>query len=725
MSYRFIQELDTRTPDDIIMTLFEPHSGFKDALNTCQDNPDRIRLFLSILAKACRSQAMPNMLLSVFNEAKDARFFDNVLTYFLDMVAEDIVTCHREIQTPLKDCIFMLKELSSQTPSNITHLLGIHAGLQIVIDQLREIPGNVVDAEILEGFKEFTEQKEKMLRRNRRKTGAVDQDDKRGDDEEPPDDFRDIDIFPQTADMQIDERPFLRKNKVKGSYDNVNHYLDVQFRLLREDFVCPLRDGIGDYIQAVQDRGSAKKIQEIRIYPSVQVISPVCGDNGLCHVLHFDVSRLSRVRWQSTKRLIFGSLLCLSPDNFNTIYFATVSHRDPKELEQGLIHVRFELDQATTRTLFGQVFTMAETTAYFESYRHVLLGLQRTQPVDFPFEKYIVRCRGNEVEAPAYLRRRPDTRFDLRPLVDEDMKIVADTRLENLGELVAGIKSYNFSPESRPARDVSLLERRTWPPADLLKLDDSQFEAIYTALTREFVITQGPPGTGKTYIGLKIVKALLHNNEVWSKHPDTGDPDPRPMLIVCYTNHALDQFLEGIINFYRGDILRVGGRSNSEKVKDYNIHNFRQRFRNARKVPPAVFQARREARDQMDEMRNKINKIAEQIQIAMIHIMHEDFLQPFMGLHYQLLTQQFQQMLYMYPEAAQFVGRKHSVIVEWLGLGNLAPLVEMEANLEAANFVNVGEPNVAENNPNPEDEFIDVEEEVDAIEVDNFCYFQY
>ena len=720
MNYRLLLELETRDPDNIIMTLFEPNSGFKDALNTCQDKPGKIRLFLSILAKACRSQAMPHMLLSVFNEARDAKFFDIVLNYFLDMVADDIATCQREIQKPLKDCIFMLKELSSQTPSNITHFLGIHSGLQVVIDSLREIPGNVIDAEILEGFKEFTDQKEKMLRRNRRKTVGAEQEERRGDEEEPPDDFRDIDIFPQRADMQIDERPFLRKNKVTGAYDNVNHYLDVQFRLLREDFVGPLRDGIGDYIQAIQDRGSSKKIHEIRIYPNVQVISPICGDSGLCHVLHLDVSRLGRVRWQSTKRLIFGSLLCLSPDNFNTIYFATVSHRDPKELEKGLIHVRFELDQATTRSLFGQVFTMAETTAYFESYRHVLIGLQRTQPVDFPFEKYIVRCRGNEVEAPAYLRRRPDTRFDLRPLVDEDMTIVADTRLENLGELVAGLKNYNFSPESRPARDVSLLERNTWPPADLLKLDNSQFEAIYTALTREFVITQGPPGTGKTYIGLKIVKALLHNNEVWSKHPDTGDPDPRPMLIVCYTNHALDQFLEGIINFYRGDILRVGGRSNSEKVKDYNIHNFRQRFRNARKVPPAVFQARREARDQMDEMRNKINKIAEQIQIGMTHIIHEDFLQPFMGLHYQMLTQQFQQMMAVYPEAAQFIGPKHSVIVEWLGLGNLAPLVEMEANLEAADGVNVDGPNVAENNQNPEDEFIEVEEEVDAIEVNIF-----
>lgn len=44
---------------------------------------------------------------------------------------------------------------------------------------------------------------------------------------------------------------------------------------------------------------------------------------------------------------------------------------------------------------------------------------------------------------------------------------------------------------------------------------------------------------GKTYVGLKIAKALLNNSMVWSANS--------PMLVVCYTNHALDQFLEGNI----------------------------------------------------------------------------------------------------------------------------------------------------------------------------------
>lgn len=40
-------------------------------------------------------------------------------------------------------------------------------------------------------------------------------------------------------------------------------------------------------------------------------------------------------------------------------------------------------------------------------------------------------------------------------------------------------------------------------------------------------------------MGLKIAQALLKNSDMWSDLVTT------PVLVVCYTNHALDQFLEG------------------------------------------------------------------------------------------------------------------------------------------------------------------------------------
>jgi hypothetical protein len=78
----------------------------------------------------------------------------------------------------------------------------------------------------------------------------------------PPDDFRAISVFPTMEDLSKDELPFLRKNKVKGGYRNVAHYLDVQFRLLREDFVCPLREGIHAYLNMLANpkRGAKLKV---------------------------------------------------------------------------------------------------------------------------------------------------------------------------------------------------------------------------------------------------------------------------------------------------------------------------------------------------------------------------------------------------------------------------------------------------------------------------------
>jgi superfamily II DNA or RNA helicase len=108
------------------------------------------------------------------------------------------------------------------------------------------------------------------------------------------------------------------------------------------------------------------------------------------------------------------------------------------------------------------------------------------------------------------------------------------------------------------ARRVGILDPTTWPKVDDVELNQSQLEAIQAALTKEFVVIQGPPGTGKTYVGLKIVQALLKNHQFWRERQVEGAVIGRrdwgrevnlrissPMLIVCYTNHALDQFLEG------------------------------------------------------------------------------------------------------------------------------------------------------------------------------------
>jgi hypothetical protein len=43
------------------------------------------------------------------------------------------------------------------------------------------------------------------------------------------------------------------------------------------------------------------------------------------------------------------------------------------------------------------------------------------------------------------------------------------------------------------------------------------------------------------------------------------------IFCVCYTNHALDQFLEHLHNNGENKIVRIGGRSKSKKLQKYNL----------------------------------------------------------------------------------------------------------------------------------------------------------
>ena len=48
--------------------------------------------------------------------------------------------------------------------------------------------------------------------------------------------------------------------------------------------------------------------------------------------------------------------------------------------------------------------------------------------------------------------------------------------------------------ESEEAQDVILTDYDTWPSADELGMDESQYNAFQAALTREISVIQGPPG---------------------------------------------------------------------------------------------------------------------------------------------------------------------------------------------------------------------------------------
>ena len=364
----------------------------------------------------------------------------------------------------------------------------------------------------------------------------------------PPNDFRDMPICPTNEEITSQERPFLRKNILKGRYEDTEHYLDVQFRLLREDFLEPLREGIHEIAQNVPRK---ERNQLMKYYPGARIVGKKFTRSGITYQVQFDVSRFNTSRLANSKRLIFGSFLCLSKNNFETMLFATVWERDPEELSKGKVDIRFVEEQ----DIFGIEnrtceYQMVESPAYYEAYYHVLKGLKELDETSMPFKKYLVEC-SEDVDPPEYLRRE-----DSEEPVCYDLSLALDV------------------PDVMEASRVPVLQPGAWPSVESLPLNRSQLEALKTAVTTEFSVIQGPPGTGKTYVGAKIVRCLLENREAW-------DPDGiSPMLMVCYTNHALDQFLEKVLEFLpQKEVIRVGARCKSRQLEACNLKLFTDEYK--------------------------------------------------------------------------------------------------------------------------------------------------
>lgn len=124
----------------------------------------------------------------------------------------------------------------------------------------------------------------------------------------------------------------------------------------------------------------------------MEIVSINCTNSGLTCTIHFELQNKRPIFWKHTRKLIFGTLLCFSNDRFKTMIFATVADRDPRQLERGLLDVRF-LDGVQAYNYFrrnnGKPCEMVECPSYFEAYKHVLDGLKEID--DLAMEEFIVK----------------------------------------------------------------------------------------------------------------------------------------------------------------------------------------------------------------------------------------------------------------------------------------------------------------------------------------------
>lgn len=103
-------------------------------------------------------------------------------------------------------------------------------------------------------------------------------------------------------------------------------------------------------------------------------------------------------------------------------------------------------------------------------------------------------------------------------------------------------------------------------------------------------LVQGPPGTGKTFVGALVADAIVRNTS-------------ETILCVCYTNHALDQFLEARLDKGITDIVRIGSRSKSKRLENYNLFSLKSKSR----TPDTEFRRIMSLRGEEDTCKQKVS----------------------------------------------------------------------------------------------------------------------
>ena len=387
--------------------------------------------------------------------------------------------------------------------------------------------------------------------------------------------YREMDIIPSWKEVCTPQKPQLRENIVVGGYCSWLDYYDTQFRLLREDFIAPVRKGICEYLEG----GSGRKSGNIRVYKKVLLQEPMLyTPYGVCYKIK--IAHLgNKIDWVHSKRLLCGSLLCLTPehDNFKeNIFFATIVNRAKGIAKRELV-IQFKKNaKVLSFSCKDTSFIMIESCALFEASQHFLRALQTAEVDTMPFTEYLVEANVSSVVQPRYFAMSPESEYNLSSLLTEEAKNVIQENSQSDGKVVRDAKRKKVIPRNRCFLAEEVTDFKQWPSCEQTGLDASQLKGIHMALTQEIAVIQGPPGTGKTHIGLKIVEALLNNSRIHNRRGSRA-----PILVMCYTNHALDQFLEGILKspVYKNvapKLIRVGGRSKSEELAKFNLVEVRK-----------------------------------------------------------------------------------------------------------------------------------------------------
>ncbi|XP_074644811.1 NFX1-type zinc finger-containing protein 1-like [Tubulanus polymorphus] len=515
-------------------------SQMKYKLNDETSSPREVRIVLKLFAK-CFEDASSGNLIRILTDISTTRWLDYGLGRYLRKIRWS--NLDKEETESLENIVIVCKALMLRLPQRTAYPV-----LMLLSDLKKR-------SEISSFFvKNYESLLEKLTRAHELAESIVEAnlsenignaDEPSHEQEEPTQDFLDTVIYPTKSD--IDSPGNIPINLARGKYKSPKNYLDTQFRLLREDFLAPLRMGIKEYCENAEAGFPLRRLDaDAYIYTNVTFVGIADG-----FIVKFDHRHL-RINWARTKRLLTGSLVCLSNDRFRTFVTGTIKRHDEKKLAEGRVEITIDPEYINSLSFLSS-YTMVEATSFYEAYKHVLKRLQQLgegvkNDVPIPFQQYFVDV-SKKATPPLYMKSDPNEIINVRSFMKK--------------------------------KEVTVKEflNGNWANDENGQLDQSQLKALHAVFSQELAVVQGPPGTGKTFIGLKVMEFLFANRKLWNK--DRNDS----IMVVCYTNHALDQFLEEVLAMKsRRKLIRIGGRCSEESpVYEHTLHSIRSRKRPRRK----------------------------------------------------------------------------------------------------------------------------------------------
>lgn len=401
----------------------------------------------------------------------------------------------------------------------------------------------------------------------------------------------DISIMPTYDEIMSPRNEYLPVTESsRWHLPGIRGRLDREFRLLREDTIGQLRDAAKDIYERIrgQDRKENRRSRNsarTTAYDDAMVdhiavdkfngleLTVRCKQPGPVRTMA-DNSR--RSWWEQSKRLQAGALTCVLDAQgmlqFFVVAESTLRVEPAEKKDQKLENDDQAKEKPKHHTLSSDrewlyvSLNLVDTSPIFIGralrwFRDVRSGPRRFL-VEFP--GVLLASFKHTLEALQQLSKKPDLPFAglLAPVKpDQQPDVVLSP------PLFARAPGFEFKLDCLAKDKKAFTIKTAQPPsveevAEKTGLDLTQSESLINTLRREISLIQGPPGTGKSYTGEKLIQGLLANK---------AKAKLGPIICVCFTNHALDQLLEHLLDAGIDGIIRMGSRSKSERLEKLNL----------------------------------------------------------------------------------------------------------------------------------------------------------